>query len=395
MTVQNVTILGSTGSVGTSTLEVVRQNLDRYRIYALSGFKNVALLAEQIIEFNPQVAVVGTEQDLIKLKELLPTGQRCELFCGKHALVDIAAAGETDIVMAAIVGAAGLEPNLAAARAGKKLLLANKESLVTSGQLFMAAVKQYGATLLPIDSEHNAIFQCLPNRFDVADSAQGIRSILLTASGGPFRTWSAEQISQATREQALAHPNWNMGAKISIDSATLMNKGLELIEACWLFSVQPEQVEVVVHPQSIIHSMVRYGDGSVLAQMGTPDMKIPIAYGLGWPDRIASGAAELDFLSLSGLTFEAPDEARFPCIRLAKEAFSAGGTAGTVLNAANEVAVRAFLDGKIGFMAIAQINELILNQIPVSALDSVETVLEFDALARTQAGVAVNNIAGV
>ncbi|WP_428239936.1 1-deoxy-D-xylulose-5-phosphate reductoisomerase [Gynuella sp.] len=391
---QNLTVLGSTGSVGCSTLDVVRRNLDCYKVFALSGYKNVELLAQQIVEFNPDVAVVGDEMDLVRLKALLPVRHSCELLCGKQALVDIAQADKADIVMAAIVGAAGLEPSLAAARAGKKLLLANKESLVTSGQLFMAAVKQSDTLLLPIDSEHNAIFQCLPNQFDISDPSQGVRSILLTASGGPFRAWTMEQITNASREQALAHPNWSMGAKITIDSATLMNKGLELIEACWLFSVSPEQVEVVVHPQSIIHSMVRYRDGSVLAQMGAPDMKIPIAYGLGWPERIDSGASALDFLSLSSLTFEAPDEIRFPCIRLAREAFSAGGTAGSVLNAANEVAVDAFLNGKIGFTKIAYVNELILNQIPVSTLDSIETVLEFDALARSQAERAVNQIAG-
>lgn len=378
MTVQNVTILGSTGSIGQSTLDVIARHPDRFKVFALSGHGNMAQLARDITRFTPAIAVVPTDEKRQELLALLSETFAGEIWVGAEALEQIAAAPETELVMAAIVGAAGLASSLAAAKAGKKLLLANKESLVVAGRLLMDAVHQSGATILPIDSEHNAIFQCLP----ADQSSTGVASVLLTASGGPFREWSMEQLLHVTPEQAVAHPNWSMGQKISVDSATLMNKGLELIEACWLFDLLPSQIEVVVHPQSVIHSMVRYTDGSVIAQMGAPDMRTPIAYGMAYPDRIDSGSDALAFDQWLNLSFDTPDRGRFPCLRLAEEAFLAGGTAPTILNAANEITVAAFLQGHIGFMDIPRINEQVLSSESVVAVDSIEQLMETDRRAR-------------
>lgn len=375
-TCQQVTVLGSTGSIGRNTLDVVARHPDRYRVLALTGQTNMALLAEQCDRFQPSYAVVP---DAAAREQLLSRVRYpVEILMGTDALCEVAAHPSGDMVMVAIVGAAGLHPSLAAARAGKKVLLANKESLVVGGALFMAAVADHGATLLPIDSEHNAIFQCLPH----GKPDRTVSSILLTASGGPCRTLSAQALATVTPEQACAHPNWSMGRKISVDSATLMNKGLELIEACWLFDLAPSSIEVVVHPQSVIHSMVRYVDGSVLAQLGAADMRTPIAYGLAWPDRIDAGVQPLDFGALSDLQFEPPDEQRFPCLRLARHAMVAGGTAPAILNAANEVANAAFLDHRVGFTDIARINEAVLDRLASKQVESLDHVMAVDNEAR-------------
>lgn len=379
--VQRVTVLGATGSIGRSTLDVISRHLDKYSVYALSGHRNVRLLAEQCAQFHPAYAVVPDDLAAIELMAALSLlSPNTQVLIGEDALARIAASRDVDIVMAAIVGAAGLKPTLAAAHSGKKILLANKESLVIAGHLLMQAVQAGGATLLPVDSEHNAIFQCLSRVDDPA-----VVSVVLTASGGPFRTLSAEALEHVTPEQACAHPNWSMGQKISVDSATLMNKGLELIEACWLFDLQPSDIEVVVHPQSVIHSMVRYVDGSVIAQMGEPDMRTPIAYGLAWPERIHAGVAPLDFHALSGLTFEQADRDRFPCLRLAAEAMVKGGTAPAVLNAANEETVAAFLAGRIGFMDIPRINEEVMLRSPVADVVDIDQLLSADQAARAMA----------
>ena len=377
---RQVTILGATGSIGTNTLDVISQHPDKFQLLALSGHQNITLLTEQCATFRPAFVVVPDQAAAAQLRAALSLlSPVTEVLVGPEALCRVASLPECDIVMAAIVGAAGLRPTLAAAEAGKQILLANKESLVVGGALVMNTVRRHGATLLPIDSEHNAIFQCLPP----PDSEQsGVASVLLTASGGPCRNLSAEQLHQVTPEQACAHPNWSMGRKISVDSATLMNKGLELIEACWLFDLQPSDIEVVVHPQSVIHSMVRYVDGSVLAQLGEPDMRTPIAYGLSWPERISAGVAPLDFSTLSALTFEAPDTERFPCLRLAAEAFAMGHSAPAVLNAANEETVAAFLRGQIGFMDIPRINERVLLQTGIQSADDLEHLMRLDAQAR-------------
>ncbi|OPX54656.1 1-deoxy-D-xylulose-5-phosphate reductoisomerase [Oceanospirillum multiglobuliferum] len=382
---KNITLLGGTGSIGQSTLSLIAQHPERYRLFAVSGFSRVELLAQICQQFRPKVVVVPTAEAAAALRALLPQLES-ELLVGAEALELVASAQEVDIVVAAIVGAAGLLPALAAVKAGKRILLANKEALVMSGQLFMDAVKAYGAELLPVDSEHNAIFQCLPDlgtQFD-ADTLpnRGVRQILLTASGGPFREFSAEQLAQVTPEQAVAHPNWSMGQKISVDSATLMNKGLELIEACWLFAVQPEQIQVVVHPQSIIHSMVSYADGSVIAQMGNPDMRTPIAYGLAWPERIEAGVKPLDLFQVAKLNFEPADETRFPCLALAKAAFKLGGTAPAILNAANEMAVAAFLARKIRMIDIPELCSRALSQVPAHSADSLEQILQDDQQSR-------------
>lgn len=367
--VRNVTVLGATGSIGCSTLDVISQHPQRYRVYALTAYSRLDELMAQCRLFHPDYAVMVDADLAEKLRsQLRHEGLPTEVLSGVEGLVQVAAAAEVDIVMAAIVGAAGLEPSMAAAEKGKTLLLANKESLVMAGAAFMNAVKTSGAQLLPIDSEHNAIFQCMPSSQGIVDRS-GVRKVLLTASGGPFRNWTMEQMAAATVAQACAHPNWDMGRKISVDSATMMNKGLELIEACWLFDVPPQQVDIVVHPQSIVHSMVEYLDGSVLAQMGNPDMRTPIAYGLAWPQRIESGVASLDLINAANLEFEAPDYERFPCLRLAREAAQTGGTAMAILNAANEEAVAAFLAGSIGFADIARLIE------GVMAKASCETVL--------------------
>ena len=366
-----------------STLDVIARHPQRYQVYALSANRQWERLFEQCKQFQPRYAVLldvaAAEQLQTKLKQHgLPT----EVLQGLAALEQIASAPEVDTVMAAIVGAAGLKPALAAARAGKKLLLANKEALVMSGQIFMQAVHDHAATLLPIDSEHNAIFQALPRAGNGDLRAMGVRRILLTASGGPFRTVPLDSLAQVTPEQACAHPNWVMGRKISVDSATMMNKGLEVIEAHWLFNAPVEQIEVVIHPQSVIHSMVEYIDGSVIAQLGNPDMRTPIAYALGFPDRIESGVSALDLFKIARLDFEAPDTRRFPCIALAYEALRAGGTAPAVLNAANEIAVAAFLDLQLPFQAIASVIEHTLAAIPLGAVETLEQVLAADALAR-------------
>jgi 1-deoxy-D-xylulose-5-phosphate reductoisomerase len=385
---QRLTILGATGSVGTSTLEVVALHPDRFEVWALSSHQRVSLLAEQCARFAPRHAVVADAARAAELRGLLPAASRTEVHHGPEALCRIAADADVDSVMAAIVGAAGLPPCLAAARAGKRLLLANKEALVVGGAVFMDAVRHGGATLLPIDSEHSAIFQCLPE--DRARWPGFIDHILLTASGGPFRTRDPATLASVTPEQAVAHPNWVMGRKISVDSATMMNKALEVIEARWLFDLEPDRVRVVLHPQSIVHSMVVCRDASVLAQLGTPDMKVPIGVGLAWPERIASGASRLDFLSLSALTFEEADVRRFPGLPLAWEALAGPVGATAVLNAANEVAVEAFLAGTIPFPAIHSVNAHTLHTLaprlaghaPASTLDD---LLAIDAQARAMA----------
>ncbi len=380
---QSITILGATGSIGVSTLDVVARHPDRYRVYALTAHSKVDELAQQCERFRPQVAVVGSADAAQRLDALLKAkGVLAEVAYGEQALCDVASAAGCTTVMAAIVGAAGLQPTLAAARAGKKVLLANKEALVMSGQLFMDAVADSGATLLPIDSEHNAIFQCLPLDYSRAPSAHGIRKILLTASGGPFLNRDIATLADVTPEQAVAHPNWSMGRKISVDSATMMNKGLEVIEAHWLFGAAPAQIEVVIHPQSVIHSMVSYADGSVLAQLGNPDMRTPIAHALAYPDRIDSGVAPLDFSRIAQLEFRPPDYERFPCLKLAFNALEAGGTAPAVLNAANEIAVEAFLDRRIGFRKIPELIVQVLDRLPAMPADGLERLLEQDRAAR-------------
>jgi 1-deoxy-D-xylulose-5-phosphate reductoisomerase len=352
-----------------------------------------ALLA-QCLKYEPRFAVMMDESAAQQLSERLPADSPTQVLQGQEALAEVASAPEVDSVMAAIVGAAGLPSTLAAARAGKTLLLANKESLVMGGHLLMQAVRESGARLLPIDSEHNAIFQCMPVDDNARPGLAGVSKVLLTASGGPFRTWSLEQMREATPDQACAHPNWSMGRKISVDSASLMNKGLEFIEACWIFELAPELVDVVVHPQSIIHSMVQYRDGSVLAQLGNPDMRTPIAYGLGWPERIASGVAPLDLVAAARLDFEAPDENRFPCLRLAREAVAAGGTAMAVCNAANEVAVDAFLGEKLRFTDIAQLIEGVLERVSIVEPDSLAVVETADTEARAVARELLQQFSG-
>jgi 1-deoxy-D-xylulose-5-phosphate reductoisomerase len=380
---QAVTILGSTGSIGVSTLDVLSRHPDRYAVYALSAHTRVEELALQCEQFRPQVAVVGSAEAAQKLNQLLTQrGLKIVVEFGAEALCAIACADACDTVMAAIVGAAGLAPTLAAARAGKKILLANKEALVMSGQLFMDAVEQHGATLLPIDSEHNAIFQCLPKCFDRVPARHGISKVLLTASGGPFRTRALSTLESVTPDEAVAHPNWVMGRKISVDSATMMNKGLEVIEAHWLFGASADQIEVVIHPQSVIHSMVSYVDGSVLAQLGNPDMRTPIAHALAYPERMESGVQAVDLAKIGQLSFETPDLERFPCLRLAYAALSAAGTAPTILNAVNEVAVQAFLDRQIGFRMIDQLIARVMDKVAHMKVSSLDDVLEHDRQAR-------------
>lgn len=382
MSKRHLTILGATGSIGLSTLDVVRRHPNRFSVYALSAATRVEELAALCREFHPKVAVMADPGAGGALAELLADLPDIRVLSGTEGLCEVASDPEADTVMASIVGAAGLQPTLAAVRAGKRVLLANKEALVMSGQLFMDAVAESGAELLPIDSEHNAMFQCMPADKVRDPEAAGITRILLTASGGPFRNHSAEALRSVSPDEACAHPNWSMGRKISVDSATLMNKGLELIEACWLFNSKPDNIEVHVHPESIIHSMVEYADGSVLAQMGSPDMRTPIANGLAWPERIDAGVPSLDLFTIGQFNFERPDLVRFPCLRLAAEAFELGGTAPAVLNAANEVAVAAFLDGNLCFTDIPVIIERTLATITVAPADSFETILAKDAEAR-------------
>ncbi|MFP3445861.1 1-deoxy-D-xylulose-5-phosphate reductoisomerase [Pseudomonas sp. SIMBA_067] len=380
---QRITVLGATGSIGLSTLDVIARHPDRYQVFALSGYSRIDELLALCVHHRPAFAVVPSAEAAVRLRETLAAaGCATEVLEGEAGLCQVASAAEVDAVMAAIVGAAGLRPTLAAVEAGKKVLLANKEALVMSGALFIEAVRRSGAVLLPIDSEHNAIFQCMPGDYARGLSAVGVRRILLTASGGPFRETPVEALLDVTPEQACAHPNWSMGRKISVDSASMMNKGLELIEACWLFDAAPAKVEVVVHPQSVIHSLVDYVDGSVLAQLGNPDMRTPIANALAWPERIDSGVAPLDLFAIARLDFQAPDEQRFPCLRLARQAAEAGNSAPAVLNAANEVAVEAFLERRIRFPEIAGMIEQVLDQEPVVPLPSLDAVFAADQRAR-------------
>ncbi len=379
---KQITILGATGSIGISTLDVIDRHSRAYNIFALTGNKKIPLLAEQCAKFNPKYAVVMDAEAAGELVNLLTQNHvSTEVLVGTDALASVSSHEDVDIVMAAIVGSAGLIPTLAAANAGKKVLLANKESLVMAGNLLMQAVDKSGATLLPIDSEHNAIFQCLPR--DIKNlSKGGVSKLLLSASGGPFRGWSLGEMDEVTREQACAHPNWSMGKKISVDSATLMNKGLELIEACLLFDVTYDQIDIVVHPQSIIHSLVQYVDGSVLAQMGNPDMRTPIAHALAWPKRINSGVSDLNLAEIAKLDFEEPDLVNFPCLGLAYEAARVGLDAPVVLNASNEVAVQAFLDGRIGFTQIAEVVADTMSHAIFKEPDSLSGVQESDKEAR-------------
>ena len=386
MTLQVLTILGSTGSIGESTLDVVSRHPEKFRVFALAGHKQVEKLAAQCRTFRPEYAVVADAEHAVRLEALLKRdGTATQVLHGAQALVDVASANEVSGVMCAIVGATGLPSALAAAQKGKTIYLANKETLVVSGALFMETARANGAAVLPIDSEHNAIFQVLPRDYTGRLNEHGIRSIILTASGGPFLTVDLGTFDSITPAQAVKHPNWSMGRKISVDSATMMNKGLELIEAHWLFNCPPDKLEVVIHPQSVIHSMVRYRDGSVLAQLGNPDMRTPIAYCLGLPERIDSGVGDLDFDSLSALTFQKPDFDRFPCLKLAYEAMNAGGAAPCVLNAANEAAVAAFLDGQIKFTDIAKTVAHCLAQDFSDDLGNIENLLAQDAVTRRQA----------
>lgn len=382
-----LTVLGATGTIGVNTLDVVARHPERFQIHALTGATQVERMVEQCRVHRPRVAVMSeaAAADAVRAR-LAEAGMVTEVRAGADALTEVSTAPEVDTVMAAIVGAAGLPATLAAARAGKRILLANKETLVVAGQLFMDAIAASGAELLPIDSEHNAIFQALPRDFRGDFQAAGVNALWLTASGGPFRTLSAEAIAAATPAQAVAHPNWVMGRKISVDSASLMNKGLEVIEARWLFNARPDQIKVVVHPQSIVHSMVEYADGSVIAQMGTPDMRTPIAYALGFPERIDAGVSALALLGRQ-LTFEAPDTTRFPCLQLAFDALAAGGNAAAVLNAANEMAVARFLEGRATFDAIAASIAHALDQLAGGEAGSLDSLLEADRQARRVADV--------
>ncbi|MBG6074504.1 1-deoxy-D-xylulose-5-phosphate reductoisomerase [Polaromonas sp. CG_9.11] len=382
---QRITVLGSTGSIGVSTLEVIARHPDRFEVFALSAATQVDLMLAQCAQFKPQYAVMVSEPHARLLAEKIKSnGLSAQVLCAQDALETIASHDQVDAVMAAIVGAAGLPSCMAAARAGKRLLLANKEALVVGGDVFMRAVEAGGARLLPIDSEHSAIFQSLPD--DVASWPRRVEKIILTASGGPFRTHAPASLRHVTPEQACAHPNWVMGRKISVDSATMMNKALEVIEAKYLFGMAPTQIEVVIHPQSIIHSMVQYHDSSVVAQLGTPDMRVPIAYGLAWPERITSGAKTLDFTNLANMTFEVPDAARFPGLTLAWEVLKAPVGSAAVLNAANEIAVAAFLDRRIRFDQIHQVNHATLEAVCVSDIHDIEGLLALDAQSRRVAG---------
>ncbi len=383
---EGIAILGSTGSIGLSTLDVLRQHADRYRVVALTAFSQVERLFEQIREFRPEVAVMVDEAAAERLVDKVrKAGLATRVLAGAAALGEVAVMEAVDQIMAAIVGAAGLLPTLAAAEAGKRILLANKEALVMSGSLLLEAVQRSGARLLPIDSEHNAIFQCLPAHFERGLGQVGVQEILLTGSGGPFRELPLEDLAHVTPDQACAHPNWSMGRKISVDSATMMNKGLELIEACLLFQTTPDRIRIVVHPQSVIHSMVQYVDGSVLAQLGQPDMRTPIAHALAWPERMSAGVEPLDFYRVGNLEFQAPDPERFPALRLAENAARHGGTAPAILNAANEVAVAAFLEGRIRFTQIAELVEDVVNRIAATSATDLDTILAVDRRARAAA----------
>ena len=382
--VQKISILGATGSIGKSTIDVITRHPELFSVFALTANNNIELLLQQAQLCSPEYVVIADPKQFKQAKKIFSEQQlRCEVLAGHEALIQVACAPEVDVVMAAIVGAAGLLPTLAAVKAGKKVLLANKESLVMSGDLFIQAANQYNAQVLPIDSEHNAIFQCLPTDFKYGDlCSSGISKILLTGSGGPFLNTALNELHHVTPDQACAHPNWDMGRKISVDSATMMNKGLEFIEARWLFGLEAADIEVVLHPQSIIHSMVQYLDGSVLAQMGNPDMRTPIAHALAFPERIESGVSPLDFKQLANFSFTEPEIDRYPNLVLAMQASDAGQYATTTLNAANEVAVQAFLQGQIGFMQIAQVNDECLQQTSAHKLGTIEAILESDKSAR-------------
>lgn len=383
---KGVTILGATGSIGASTLDVLSRHRDRYRVVALTAHSNVERLLGQCLEQRPLYAVMVEETAARELRtQLKQHGLKTEVLSGTRALEEVAALPESDCVMAAIVGAAGLLATLAAVKAGKRILLANKEALVMTGVLFMQAVRTHGAELVPIDSEHNALFQCMPEGYRAGTRPVGVRRLLLTCSGGPFRGWSRERRRTVTPDQACAHPRWRMGRKISVDSATLMNKGLEVNEARWLFDLPPERIQVVVHPQSVVHSLVEYDDGSVLAQLGNPDMRTPIACGLAWPERIQAGIEPLDLFSVARLDFEPPDFTAFPCLSLAIEAAKTGGSAPVVLNAANEIAVQAFLSERLPFTAIAEVVREALERSPPAPVGSVAAVLDCDRRARTVA----------
>jgi len=381
-----ITVLGSTGSIGKNTLDVVARHPDKYRIVALTAQKQDELLFEQCRLFQPRFAVLLDADACERLRKRVATaGLEVEVLFGPAALERVSTLPEVDAVMAAIVGAAGMPPTLAAAQAGKKILLANKETLVLAGHLFMDAVHRSGSVLLPIDSEHNAIFQALPRNYTGDMKQSGVSKILLTASGGPFRNTPLEQLQRVTPDQACAHPNWSMGRKISVDSASMMNKGLEVIEAHWLFNASADDIQVVVHPQSVIHSMVQYVDGSVLAQLGNPDMRTPIAYALAYPERIEAGVVPLDLFAIAKLDFVAPDFTRFPCLGLAYQALRAGGTVPALLNAANEVAVAAFLDGRIAFLDIPRLIESVLGSVPRTEVHALQDVLVADEMARVSA----------
>jgi 1-deoxy-D-xylulose-5-phosphate reductoisomerase len=380
---RQLAILGSTGSIGVNTLDVVARHRERFRIIALAAHRQVDLLLRQCIEFEPLYAVIGGARDAEVLQSSLRAqGSATAVLHGEQALAEIASLPQVDTVMAAIVGIAGLRASFAAVQAGKRVLLANKEALVTAGPVFMQAVHAHGATLLPIDSEHNAVFQALPRGFAGDLAASGVRRIVLTASGGPFRDLQLERLHNVTPDEACAHPNWVMGRKISVDSATMMNKGLEIIEASWLFNTDESRIDVVIHPESVIHSLVEYVDGSMLAQLGNPDMRTPIAFALGYPDRIDAGVQGLDLALLSQLNFSAPDVARFPCLELARAALRAGGSAPAVLNAANEIAVAAFLDSQLGFNRIPELIGDALAAVPVSPLHKIEDVYAADQAGR-------------
>lgn len=390
---KGITILGSTGTIGINTLDVIARHPDRFQVIALTANSNVNDLFVQCQKWQPHYAVMsdgGCAEQLEKKLRLIAS--ETTVLSGVAGLEYVAALDETDYVMAGIVGAAGLMPTLAAARAGKRVMLANKEALVMSGQLFMDSIKQNRAELLPIDSEHNAIFQSMPHGYEQGLDASGVRKILLTASGGPFRTLPVSELEQVTPAQAVAHPNWVMGRKISVDSATMMNKGLEIIEACWLFNTDTSHVEVVIHPQSVIHSLVQYNDGSVLAQLGNPDMRTPIAYALAWPERIDSGVEDLDLFDIARLDFEAPDPVRFPCLRLAAEAMNSGGTATAILNAANEIAVEAFLDNTLKFSLIPLVIEKTLSALTARPANTLDCIIEDDDKARQLAREIVSSL---
>ena len=389
---QGITILGSTGSIGISTLDVVARHRERFTVTALTARSSVDVLTGQCKQFQPRYAVMTDPDAAERLQQQLKTvAPDVEVLAGVDGLIEVAGLPDAGYVMAAIVGAAGLLPALEAARKGKRVLLANKEALVMSGALFMQTVSEHGAVLLPIDSEHNAILQCLPDDYIAGSTPRGVRKILLTASGGPFRTLALDKLARVTPEQACNHPNWDMGRKISVDSATMMNKGLELIEAGWLFGLPLEQIEVVLHPQSLVHSLVEYDDGSMLAQLGNPDMRVPISHALGWPERIESGVEGLDLMAVGNLQFEAPDMERYPCLGLAKQAWQSGGTAPAILNAANEVAVESFLGGEISFPSIALVIEHVLTHCASREADSLETILEDDATARVSASEFIHS----